>query len=104
MRKPIFTKSQILAWADEHHTRTGSWPTLESGEIPGTDGETWYRVDYALRHGLRGMRGGSSLAKLIASHHGLDYRTGLRPLTKKEIIKWARAHRHRTGRYPRRHP
>src|SRR5437016_3815141 len=34
MRLPKFTISQILKWADAHHTRTGAWPTLLSGNIP----------------------------------------------------------------------
>ena len=84
----------------QHHARTGTWPTLDFGEIPGANGETWGRVDYALRNGVRRMSGGSSLAKLIASRLGLDYRTGLRPLTKKDIVKWAKAHRRKTGRWP----
>jgi len=31
---PPLTEEQILAWADEHHQRTGEWPNRDSGEIP----------------------------------------------------------------------
>ena len=100
MRKPPFTEQQILAWVEAYHKRTGQWPKADSGTIPKSNGETWYRVEYALRYGKRGLRGGSSLAKLIAARWGLAYRTGLRPLKKKEILKWALAHHRRAGRWP----
>src|SRR5580765_3813227 len=32
---PPFTIKQILVWADEHHKRTGQWPSLVSGIIAG---------------------------------------------------------------------
>src|SRR5437764_14580924 len=30
-RLPPLTEAAILAWADEHHQRTGAWPTPTSG-------------------------------------------------------------------------
>lgn len=56
---------QIRAWAKDHRRRTGNWPHLTAGPIPGTDGLTWDSVDSALREGFRGLRGGSSLARLF---------------------------------------
>ena len=43
---------------------------LVSGAIPGTNGETWAMVHGALRHGRRGLPGGSSLARFLADHQG----------------------------------
>jgi hypothetical protein len=61
---PPLSVEQILAWADEHHTRTGSWPTELSGPV-GTTGESWQAINRALRDGERGLPGGTSLFKLL---------------------------------------
>jgi hypothetical protein len=65
MDLPPLMERQILAWADAHRRRTGAWPKADSGPIPGTGGESWSGVDSALRRGGRGLRGGSSLHRLI---------------------------------------
>ena len=65
---PRLSLRQILIWADEHRKQTKLWPSLYSGPILGTDGEEWMAVDKALRHGNRGLRGGDSLACLLAGH------------------------------------
>ena len=60
--QPCLTEEQILAWADYHHERTGSWPKRDRNVIAGTQPEeTWEKVDIALRRGTRGLHGGSSL-------------------------------------------
>jgi hypothetical protein len=38
--QPDLRETQILAWAAEHHDRTGHWPTKKSGKVAGT-GEVW---------------------------------------------------------------
>ncbi len=77
---------QILAWADAWHTWYGNWPTATSGPIPGTLGETWARVDMALRRGGRGLPGGSSLLRLLAEARGVSVRR-VRPAT---VARWHR--------------
>jgi hypothetical protein len=62
---PKLTEPQVLAWADAYQARHGGWPTPRSGAIEETPGETWMAVDQALRTGLRGFPGGSSLARVI---------------------------------------
>jgi hypothetical protein len=99
-RLPPLTEVEILAWADAHQTRTGSWPTADSGAIPNSSGEKWLSVDTALRLGLRGLPGGSSLAQLLAQHRGVRNRKDLPPLTEEAILAWADAHRARTGSWP----
>jgi hypothetical protein len=64
---PRLTEDTILRWAKEHMSRTGGWPTRESGPILDAQGETWKGVTMALVQGLRGLPGGSSLAKLLVS-------------------------------------
>jgi hypothetical protein len=98
---PKLTVEQILTWADEYRNRTGSWPQFNSGTLLEIDGETWNAVDRALRRGGRGLPGGSSLARLLASARGVRNRSDLPRLTEKQIHTWIREHRSRTGEWPR---
>ena len=97
---PRLTRKQILAWADAHHRRTGAWPTRDAGAIAEAAGESWSAVNAALERGLRGLRGGSSLAGLLARHRDCPYHGSLPPLSKKKIVRWADAHFQRTGKWP----
>jgi hypothetical protein len=63
---PRFSEAKVRRWARAHRRRTGRWPAGRSGPIPECPGETWLKIDWALRNGLRGLKGGSSLARLIA--------------------------------------
>ncbi|MBI3466693.1 MAG: hypothetical protein HY000_27075 [Planctomycetes bacterium] len=97
---PRMSVRQILAWADAYRDRTGNWPTSEGGAVePGND-DTWLKIDKALRHGSRGLEGGSSLFKLLARHRGVSRHVRKRPLSVDEILRWADAHRLRTGAWP----
>jgi hypothetical protein len=62
------TVNLVLSWARLHRRRTGSWPTENSGPIPESTGDTWHAVDAALRKGSRGLRGGSSVFRLIEQY------------------------------------
>src|SRR5262249_26021345 len=79
------------------------WPTLKSGPIAEAPGETWRRVDAALRHGLRGLPGGNSLAELLARSLRIRNRTNVPRLTVSRIVTLADAHYRRTGRWPMTH-
>jgi hypothetical protein len=100
---PPLTLEQILAWADTHHERTGAWPTNESGPVLGAPGETWKGVAAALAIGRRGLPGGSSLPRLLATHREVRNPRALPPFTVKKILAWARSHRRRTGQWPTRY-
>src|SRR5262249_43887591 len=63
-------------------------------------GETWAAVQTALKVGRRGLPGGSSLARFLATRRGVRNPKQLPPLTVGQIRAWARAHRRRTGRWP----
>jgi len=91
--KPELTESQILIWADAFHKLNGSWPMKGAPpqNIPQTLGERWKNVDEALRRGLRGLEGGSSLARLLAEHRGVRNSKGLPPLSIAQILSWADA-------------
>jgi hypothetical protein len=91
---------QILGWADAFHERTGEWPTLLSGPIIESPGDTWCAVNQALKSGTRGLLGGCSLAALIASQRGVRNRRGIPNLTRKQILAWADAYHRRSGNWP----
>jgi hypothetical protein len=97
---PPLTTEQILAWADAWFKRTGQWPQSTSGAIAELPGETWRRVDTALKGGLRGLAGGSSLSLLLVEQRGFRSRSHAPPLTTDLILQWADAHHERTGRWP----
>ena len=54
----------------------------------------------ALRKGLRGLPGGSSLSRLLAEHRGVRNKAEFPPLNAKRILAWADAHHSRTGGWP----
>src|SRR5437899_8217356 len=100
MAKALLSAAQILAWVDAYHARTGFWPKSHSGRIPGTRGETWAKVNAALCAGARGLRGGSSLARLLARQRGVrPYSRNYQPLDVNQILAWADAYHARTGRW-----
>jgi hypothetical protein len=57
----------ILRWAEAHRAATGRWPSADSGVIAAVPDETWSKVNSALWRGCRGLPGGMSLARLLAS-------------------------------------
>lgn len=97
---PKLTQKQILTWADRHRENTDQWPTHHSGSVIGEPDEWWRNVDNALRYGLRGMPGGSSVVRLLAGKRGHRNMHGLPALSEARILKWADAHFRRTGRWP----
>jgi hypothetical protein len=98
-RRPLSIRD-ILAWADAHHAAVGRWPIRESGGIPGAMQETWHAVDAALRAGIRGLPGGSSLAQLLAEKRNVRNIARLPPLTETLILAWADAQFAATGTWP----
>ena len=68
---PLLSVNAILRWIEAHRVRRGRWPNGKSGAIDDAPGENWLSVENALRHGLRGLPGGSSLARLIREHCGV---------------------------------
>ena len=50
-------------------------------------------MDAALRKGVRGLPGGSSLAQLLRQRRRGQNASDLPPLTEDQILTWADAHR-----------
>ncbi|MCH7870346.1 MAG: hypothetical protein IID33_01470 [Planctomycetes bacterium] len=94
------TERMILRWAEQHRKRTGRWPILSAGEIPGSSGIVWRLVDQALRRGQRGLAGGSSLARLMEKYFGVRSQAKLPKLFRKQILEWADVHHFNTGEWP----
>src|SRR5262245_56723864 len=90
--RPRLSEPQILNWCDAHHARTGPWPRMDSGLVGDQLGDNWRRVDTALRYGLRGLSGGSSLARLLAERRGVRNLRDLPPLATRQILIWSDAH------------
>lgn len=67
---PDLTVRRILKWADGYHQKTGQWPNRNSGAVLDAPGEKWRNIQNALYNGLRGLPGGSSLAKLLRQERG----------------------------------
>jgi hypothetical protein len=101
-RGPSLTVELVLAWADAYHATHGQWPTRESGTVsePQAEGMTWRNVDWALRRGLRGLSGGSSLVRFLARHRGIRNPRDLPRITVDQILAWADAHHAAHGRWP----
>jgi hypothetical protein len=100
VRRPALTVEKILAWSRAHHAATGQWPAASAGAISGAPGETWSKIDAALRAGCRGLPGGTSLARLMQRTFYPDRKRDWRPLTIEQILTWADAHYAATGRWP----
>jgi hypothetical protein len=94
-RSPLSVE-RILAWADRHHARHGTWPTVKSGPVSSAGGEWWCQIDIALREGGRGLPGGTSLHRLLAECRLVPRRL----LTLELVLAWAEAHRAATGSWP----
>ncbi|TWT39995.1 hypothetical protein RAS1_43860 [Phycisphaerae bacterium RAS1] len=92
--------SRILQWADEHHRLTGDWPRQQAGQVRGAPGERWANIDAALRVGLRGLPGDSSLAQLLEARRNVRNKNVRPPLSVQQIVTWALRHRRRTGERP----
>ena len=97
---PALTEEQILQWADEYFQKKGSWPTIASGAVSNSGGEKWAALDQALRAGVRGLSGGSSLARLLQTHRGVRNRKQLSPFSEQQILQWSDAHYKHTGEWP----
>ena len=99
-RVPHLTEDQIVAWADEHYRRTHTWPKVLSGSIFGAAHESWSKVDQALRVGVRGLPGGSSLAGLLAERRGVRNPRTAPPLSEAQVLAWADTFHERSGTWP----
>ncbi len=101
LKLPPLSMRQVSNWIKSHHRRTGKWPLVNSGLIREAPGESWVGVDWSLRVGRRGLKGGSSLALVVrACMPQIDPDRRRNKLTIRDILLWARAHYRRNGAWP----
>lgn len=94
------SRKQVVDWARQWYERTGKWPRVHSGKIPGANGESWTTVNYALVHGNRGLPGGLTLTRFLQKEIGGRVRANRPTLTFKSILEMADAHHAATGHWP----
>jgi hypothetical protein len=91
---------EILAWADEFHRQNERWPAVTSGPIAARPNETWTSVNNALTTGVRGLPGGSSVARLLEERRGARHKHHRPRFTFRAILAWAAAYHAREQRWP----
>jgi pyrroloquinoline quinone (PQQ) biosynthesis protein C len=99
LRTPL-TVEKIIAWADRYNAAHDRWPTPSEPPKEAAPGETWPMIDRALRYGLRGLPGGSTLFRLLVAHRGPEVSRRPPQLTLEQILAWADAHHAATGKWP----
>jgi hypothetical protein len=97
------TEAFILDHMRKHLEKHGSLPNRGSGPVDGLPGETWSAWDAALHKGLRGLSGGSSLARLAEQHLGKRNHMNLPALTEEFILGHMRKHLEKHGELPNQH-
>lgn len=97
---PPLSEEKILSWADAHLMRHGRYPTKRSGAVEDAPGETWGAITLSLIVGKRGLRGGVSLAQLLAAHRGVRNRLAAPALSEGQILAWADSYFARHGKWP----
>jgi hypothetical protein len=97
---PKLTIPKILRWVDAYYRANHKWPTARHNLIPDSGGETWARVDSAMKEGLRGLSGGTTLARLLGKERGVRNRKNLPRLSVKKILACADTYYKRHGRWP----
>lgn len=97
--RPRRTVEQILAAADAHKKRSGSWPKKTSGLV-GDGPDTWAAIDAALKNCKCELPQKSSLAQFLWEHRKVRSRASLQPLAMAEVLKWADDYFNRTGQWP----
>lgn len=95
------TEETIIKWAEEHKTRNGKYPAVQSGDVSGHPNESWAAINAALQRGFRGLPGNSSLAMLLAEKCGLRRQNHVPDLSADQICQWMEAYHKRTGKWPR---
>ena len=92
MHLPNLSVGQILEWADAYYEKYRKYPNVKCGPVEDAPGETWSAISQALHLGLRGLRGGSSLADLLAKERGVRNIQDLPHLSVEQILEWADAY------------
>ncbi len=97
--KLTLTNKQILQLADKFKEKEGRYPKRDSGTIEGTS-ETWSAINQALIKGNRGLKAGSSLAKLLEKERKVTNKSNLRQFNENEIWRWIEEFAEENNKWP----
>lgn len=98
---PPLSVATVLAWADQHHRRTGVWPIRDKGgPVQGDPGETWSALDSSLRRGSRKLPACGGLAAFLDKYRNVRNVANQPRVTPSQILQWCDAHFRRTGQWP----
>jgi hypothetical protein len=96
---PDLTLPQVLKWVDSHWARTGRWPHRDDGSVADCPQISWGTIDRRMRRGELLLPRGTTLATWLRDVRGV-WDGGKPMLTEKLVIKWAKDHYARFGRWP----
>ena len=89
---PRLTIEQILEWADAHCRRTGRFPSVDSGDVEGVEGENWSAIHVALGVAAGGCRPDGRWPACWRSKRGHRPGAQKRRLAIGQILAWADVH------------
>ena len=96
---PDLTDARILEWADAFFAQRGYYPAIAE-RTPPAPGESWARIDAALRSGSRGLRGKRSLWGVLKKYRGVQKTARNTDLSEEIIIGLADVFFKKHGRWP----
>jgi hypothetical protein len=100
-REQSLDENYILTACDKYYKKNGMWPTQRTKDpVPGLSGESWKNIQQALRSGLRGLPGNSSLAQLLDEGGRRVNHLAQPPLTKDIIINACNEYYNLTNKWP----
>lgn len=104
MNLPRLTEEYISDRISDHHELLGKYPSARCRKqvVGGYEGDTWSGYNASLAQGLRGLPGGSSLAKLLSDRFGVRNIQDLPRLDENQIVSLAECHFNSTGNWPNR--
>ena len=104
---PTLTEEMILGWCDAFFDKYSEWPRRgDPREVPGGyEGDSWSRIDYALRNKSRGLTHEKlSLPKLLAdSNRGSKDGKLKQRLSEDLILSWAKSYSNQHSTWPKGH-
>ena len=97
---PPLTIDLILDKMRDFQRSHGRFPNCNDGLVEGMSGDTWKNWNASLQKGYRGLRKGSTLARLRKEHLGDRNRSDLSPLSETFIVECMKFYKMRHGRLP----
>jgi hypothetical protein len=100
-KRVFLTEKSILEDAAKFHIIHGEYPKdADPRPVPDKSDETWIAYSIALRKGLRGLPGGTSLPRLLDTHGLVRNHLSAMVLTPELIVGWMRVFQRTHGVLP----